>query len=259
MDHAARQLAYFASINHAERFRWQTEDPFVRAREHETIRPLARLLQAERIRLGRPLAVLESGCGEGVNMVHLRQLGLTEDDVILTGVDLSAEAVAEARRHGLAVHRADGLVLSFADASFDAAFCRDVFHHLESDDTRRRFYFEMQRVVRPGGYVVAIEPNALNIMIFGLSVLIPEERGLRSICERRMLQLFPGAEVMRVAPSAFWRFWLHFHSPLRRNLVTAHFFRVVLSVWEALCRVFAPSVFWSYRIYAWKKNAGLIR
>jgi SAM-dependent methyltransferase len=253
MKHATEQLAYFASINHAERFRWQTEDAFVKRREHETLRPLADALRKLRQEKGTPLRVFESGCGEGVNLVQLRQLGLTEDDATFVGIDLSTEAVAEAKRHGLDAHVGNGLHIPFADASFDAAFCRDVFHHLQNDGDRRAFFSEMQRVVHPGGFVVAIEPNPLNAMIFGLSLAIREESGLRSIREGRMKRLFPGCSVTRVAPSAAWRFWLHFYSPLCRHAWTAGPTRVCLAAWEALCRVIAPSVFWSYRVYTWKK------
>jgi hypothetical protein len=109
MDHVAKQLQYFASIDHAQRFVWQTEDPFVRAQEHETLKPLVERLRALRASVGRPLRVFESGCGEGVNMIHLRQLGLTENDAVFSGVDLSPEAVTEAGRHGLDVQVGNGL------------------------------------------------------------------------------------------------------------------------------------------------------
>lgn len=254
MDHLETQLAYFASIDHAERFRWQTEDPFVKSREHETLKPLVTRLRELRTRLGRPLRVLESGCGEGVNMVHLRQLGLSPDDVTVTGVDVSSEAVAEARRHGLDAHVGNGLELEFPDGSFDAAFCRDVFHHLENNEARKTFFSEMRRVVRTGGFVAAIEPNPVNPMILGLSMLVAEEKGLRSISEARMTQLFPGAEITRAAPSASWRFWLHFHSPFRRIAPISAILRTCCSVWEAFSRAVMPSVFWSYRVYTWKKE-----
>jgi SAM-dependent methyltransferase len=187
-------------------------------------------------------------------MIHLHQLGLTDDDATFTGVDVSPEAVAEAQRHALDVQIGNGLKLSFADASFDAAFCRDVFHHLENDEARTIFFSELRRVVRPGGFVAAVEPNPMNLMIFSLSVTVSEEKGLRRISESRMKQMFPGVDVTRVAPSAAWRFWLHFHSPLRKHAWTSHVLRPCLLVWESLCRAVAPTFFWSYRVYAWKKE-----
>jgi SAM-dependent methyltransferase len=254
MDHVAKQLQYFASIDHAQRFVWQTEDPFVRAQEHETLKPLVERLRALRASLGRPLRVFESGCGEGVNMIHLRQLGLTEDDAMFSGVDLSPEAVTEAGRHGLDVQVGNGLELPVESASFDVSFCRDVFHHLENDEDRKRFFSELHRIVRPGGFVAAIEPNPFNPMILALSLTVPEEKGLRSISELRMREMFPEAEVIRTAPSASWRFWLHFHSPLRRIAWIAKLLRWELSLWESCSRLILPSAFWSYRVYTWKKK-----
>ena len=46
---------------------------------------------------------------------------------------------------------------AYADASFDAAHCERVLLHLDDPTTALR---EMPRVVRPGGTVVAAEPDS---------------------------------------------------------------------------------------------------
>ncbi len=50
---------------------------------------------------------------------------------------------------------ADAQALPFSDNSFDNLVMVDVLHHLESP---KKFFSEAQRVVRPGGRIVLIEP-----------------------------------------------------------------------------------------------------
>jgi len=74
-----------------------------------------------------------------------------------TGVDLAAGALTVARRLGLAnaeFQQADGGALPFPDASFDAAFCYDVFTNFPSIEGGIPLIGEMMRIVRPGGRVL---------------------------------------------------------------------------------------------------------
>jgi SAM-dependent methyltransferase len=247
---AQRQLAHFAHIDHDRRFRWQTEDAFVIAREHATILPLANALRAHRAVRGRPLRVLESGCGEGVNMIHLRQMGLSESNYVFEGVDVSAEAVAEGARHGMHVQVGDGLRLPYADASYDAVYTRDVLHHLGSDSERRQFIAEMRRVAGPQGVVVIVEPNPWNPMIFAFAWAVRAERGILTGTESRLRKLLPHARVTRVTPSAAWRGWVHYRSPFMSWSVASRVAKACLHAWEAMCR-YLPTHFWAWRVYVW--------
>jgi SAM-dependent methyltransferase len=110
--------------------------------------------------LGDPgrLDVLDVGCGVGLTDAALEgRFGS------ITGVDLSAGAVAEAAvANPWASYQAfDGRSLPFDDDAFDLAFAICVLHHIDPPD-RSAFTAEMRRVVRPGGLVVAIEHNPLN-------------------------------------------------------------------------------------------------
>jgi SAM-dependent methyltransferase len=249
-DNARLQLEHFAKIDHEKRFRWQTADPFVIEREHATIQPLADALRRQRERLGRPLRVLESGCGEGVNMIHLSQMGIQAPEYLLEGVDVSAEAVAEGARHGLKLAVGDGLKLSYPDASFDAVYTRDVLHHLADDSERRQFFSEMKRVAGPQGIVVIVEPNPWNPMICAFALLVRAERGILTGAEPRLSHLLPGARITRVTPSAAWRGWYHYASPLRDWPVSASVVKACLRAWEAICRQL-PNAGWAWRAYEW--------
>lgn len=219
--------------------------------EHAALIPFVQAVQVEE-QLHGSLRVLESGCGEGVNLVHLRQLGLSPERYELHGIDMSTEAVAEAKRRGLPVESGDGLALPYADASFDVSYCRDVLHHLADDSERRKFFHEMWRVTKPGGLVGAIEPNPRNPGILALSYLVPAERGLLSMTEEHIQELLPGARVSRVAPSSVWRVLYHYRSPLRAIPLFAKVTRALSAAWDRLCSR-GPGTMWSYRVYLWKK------
>lgn len=106
--------------------------------------------------------VLEVGCGNGVFLPQLaRSVG---PDGAVVGIDHAEAFVLESRSRvaaaGLsamvAVEQADACHLPFDDGVFDAAHCERVLMHLDDPDAALR---EMVRVVRPGGIVVAAEPD----------------------------------------------------------------------------------------------------
>ena len=111
-------------------------------------------------RSGPPSSVhaLDVGCGVGTTDAHL--VGKFGS---LDGIDVSAEAVAEAstRNPDVTYRSYAGDVLPYADATFDLSFAVCVLHHVEPSE-RPRFTAEMARVVRPGGLVVIFEHNPFN-------------------------------------------------------------------------------------------------
>lgn len=97
---------------------------------------------------GRPLEILDAGCGTGGVLRFLA------GDHRLTGLDLSPLALGYSRRRG-ARRLARGSVerLPFADRSFDAAVSIDVLSHrsIRCDLAAMR---ELGRVLRPGGLLI---------------------------------------------------------------------------------------------------------
>lgn len=102
--------------------------------------------------------VLDVGCGIGLMHDLLNPMF-----GVVTGVDVSAESVAEASaRHPLNVYRAyDGKRLPYDDCAIDMALTVCVIHHVPVAQWPA-FVAEMRRVVRPGGIVCIIEHNPLN-------------------------------------------------------------------------------------------------
>ena len=104
--------------------------------------------------------ILDVGCGTGTAEVRLSRLHLTQ--VSLVAVDLIParvhEALAATRSHNIRASfaAADGCALPFPDGTFDAAFCVAVLQHIPDVGAAVR---ELVRVTRPGGRIVAVEPD----------------------------------------------------------------------------------------------------
>jgi ubiquinone/menaquinone biosynthesis C-methylase UbiE len=132
-------------------------------------------------------AALEVGCGAGDQAVCLVEAGFS-----VIASDLSREAVKVARAttteagHTISLLNSDAEHIPVADASIDACVCGLLLHHFSQFD---RVAADIQRVLRPGGVVVAIDANAhnpptwlfLNVVhrMRGLPGLTPNQRALR--------------------------------------------------------------------------------
>lgn len=108
-----------------------------------------RVLKREKLLDGRPLRILDVGCGGGVLSEEFARAGLE-----VTGIDPAPESIATARAHaaasGLAIeyHVGAGEQLPYPEKSFDHVVCCDVLEHV---DDVARVTSEIARVLRPGG------------------------------------------------------------------------------------------------------------
>lgn len=101
--------------------------------------------------------VLDMGCGDGV-------LGAALDADTVIAFDISPRCAQLAARKGLKALVADAVAgLPFPAASFDTVYCIDVLHHLGQVWTP--VFAELDRVLRPGGAVAIVEPDARNLLI----------------------------------------------------------------------------------------------
>jgi ubiquinone/menaquinone biosynthesis C-methylase UbiE len=117
-----------------------------------------RLVRLARLETGQ--SVLDVGCGTGsLAITAKRRVG---PGGTVRGMDASSEMIARARRKahkaGVDVSFTEGAVetLPFPDGEFDAVLSTLMLHHLPGD-ARRQCALEMRRVLKPGGYVLAVD------------------------------------------------------------------------------------------------------
>jgi ubiquinone/menaquinone biosynthesis C-methylase UbiE len=117
----------------------------------------------------RDARVLNVGCSAG-----LIDEALAPSVGSVTGVDIDASAIAKAVSRGLPANvtllAGDAMALEFADQSFDAVICSQVYEHVPDVE---RLIGEIHRVLRPGGvcYFAATNRWAVVEMHHGLPFL----------------------------------------------------------------------------------------
>lgn len=105
-------------------------------------------------------SVLDVGCGTGSLVIAAKQnMGPAG---IVKGIDASPEMIARAEKKAARAHadvafqQAPAQDLPFNDAQFDVVFTTVMLHHL-SRPARELCAWEMRRVLKPGGHVVAVD------------------------------------------------------------------------------------------------------
>lgn len=162
--------------------------------------------------------VLEVGCGEGRTLEQLRDLGWQVE-----GVDFDPGAVRSAATRGITVRLGTLADQHHPDASFDAVVHSHVLEHVPDP---LPFLAECRRLLRPGGRLALVTPNAdgLGHERFGAAW-----RGLEP---PRHLQVFTpaslgravataGLRVIALDTSATYARFIHAQSRLLRGEATA--------------------------------------
>jgi ubiquinone/menaquinone biosynthesis C-methylase UbiE len=119
--------------------------------------------------------LLDVGCGTGLYWPVLSQYA---EQII--GVDYSESMINEARRlvrskgiSNIEARVQNGEDLDFPPDSFDTILCMDVLHHIPDI---KRAIDNFSRVLKPGGHLLAVEPNTFNPLIFFAHLIPAEER-----------------------------------------------------------------------------------
>lgn len=96
--------------------------------------------------------LLDVGCGSGLAVAALRRMGWDA-----SGVEPDPAAVARARRRGVPVQQGQLDEVAYPPGSFDAVTMSHVIEHLP---TPAPVLHEIHRILRPGGALVVVTPNA---------------------------------------------------------------------------------------------------
>jgi SAM-dependent methyltransferase len=110
-----------------------------------------------------PGPVLDAGCGRGTFLELLRDAHIEP-----VGIDSSPHAVDVCRSKGFEdVHEADALsFLRLGSERFGGIYCGHVIEHMPPDVTRE-FLELASSALRPGGHLVLVTPNPLDLRVMG--------------------------------------------------------------------------------------------
>ena len=167
-----------------ERTRYRdAHDPIAKAYAEPKMAYISRFANIQQSR------ILDVGCGTGVFTTPLSALAAS-----VIGVDYSAHMLRGNRSGHLA--QADAARLPFASGAFDLVFSANLLHHSAEPQAIVR---EMARVTKR--YVVLVEPNRSNPLMFLFGVIVPEERGLLKFTRSYVSQTMQscGLDIVRCA------------------------------------------------------------
>uniref|UniRef100_A0A6H1ZER6 Putative methyltransferase n=1 Tax=viral metagenome TaxID=1070528 RepID=A0A6H1ZER6_9ZZZZ len=134
------------------------EHPCIREYVVPKIKEIQKIIQ-----INKENTFLDVGCGNGFFGYYFEKICRT------TGVDYSEKMIELNPIKNK--HIMDANNLKFKDNSFDIVFCHALLHHIEDID---RVIQEMRRVSKK--YIVILEPNRNNPLMFLFSLIIKEER-----------------------------------------------------------------------------------
>lgn len=99
-------------------------------------------------------SVLDLGCGDGLNIKLLRQMGITK----IVGVDISKKLLKMAQTNNprIKFYVGSAQKIPFKTNTFDVILVDSVFHHLMDYDDAAK---EIKRVLKKGGRLCFMEPH----------------------------------------------------------------------------------------------------
>lgn len=130
--------------------------------------------------------ILEIGCGNGYWLREFIKWGASPEN--LTGVDLLADRLAQARRlspRAVRFIKGNAAELQFADESFEIVLQATVFTSILDTALKRKVAAESMRVLRPGGIVLWYDFRVNN----------PRNPDVRGIKAAEIKELFPDCEI----------------------------------------------------------------
>jgi ubiquinone/menaquinone biosynthesis C-methylase UbiE len=223
-----------------KRFQNRVCNPFVRNRERALAKRVAQLLPPD----GK---LLEIGCGEGSNLLYLRE---QVPQFELIGLDFACEKVAYCRESGVATGCvcADATKLPFVSSLFSAVLLRDLLHHI--DWARDEVMAEAVRALANGGVLIVLESNPYTILNTAFRVLFPAERGMVGSTRNKLHALGArfGSVVLEPVEASFLvravGFVLGWPAGWAKLLTWP--FYAVAAVWERVISLLLPKSYWTY-------------
>lgn len=187
--------------------------------------------------IGNDDRVLEVGCGMGRYTLPLAGAGVRIEGLDLSGFLLERLEEYNAGRFHIPTYCAD--VLQFPrslEGSFDAVTGVFTLHHLPDLTS---CFGAMRRLLRPGGRLTFLEPNALNALYYFQIIFTP---GMKWKGDKGLLKMRRGLVSKALGQAGFENFSMKrfgFFPPILANLKGAAFFERALQR-IALFKPFLP-------------------
>jgi ubiquinone/menaquinone biosynthesis C-methylase UbiE len=154
----------------------------------------------------REKALLEVGCGAGIDLVRFARAG-----ALVTGIDLSTTAIDLARKNLLQngqnanLHIMNGEAMQFPNNSFDVVYAHGVLQYTANIE---KMISEIHRVLKPGGEAIVMVYNRnswLNMMrkITNVSLEHEDAPVLNKYSIRELKQLLNPFLNYRIVPERF--------------------------------------------------------
>jgi ubiquinone/menaquinone biosynthesis C-methylase UbiE len=133
------------------------------------------------------IRILDVGCGSGGLARRL-----VEEGADVTGVDPNPQALTAARTLAPAARfeEASAEALPFEDAAFDVVIILNALHHVPFD-VMDRALAETARVLRPGGWLIVLEPLAAGDFFDALRV-VEDETAVRLAAQNALARAVEG-------------------------------------------------------------------
>jgi len=175
--------------------------------------------------------LLDIGCGDGAIAAAL-------DAERVVGLDVSPRCVALAAGRGTPAVVGDVLGgLPFAEAAFDTVYCIDVLHHLGRQWDA--VFGQIDRVLRPGGTLVVVEPDARNPFIRWIQA--PSSPIRAAPCDNE-----PAIDPVELLPHLNRLGYVHRQTPMRIEGLQVE--RGVFPLWQRLLKApFVLVLAWWFR------------
>ena len=180
----ARIQQVYAERQRTKRYTWF--DPAyvftIQEREHRVLRSL----RARGLTSLSETKILEIGCGNGAWLNEFIKWGARPENI--TGVDLLAERIDEARRRcpaGVRLECGNAARLNFPDSSFDLILQSTVFTSILDQNIRHEIAKEMTRVAKKGSLILWYDFHIRN----------PRNPHVQPVRKREIYRLFRGCRV----------------------------------------------------------------